>query len=95
MEDPNLRCRTCLTPGISPAKVDGYTTTPAINTPGNTINEGVLIEWTDTNTANTSFSATPKLMRVRLALRSHPMGEMTFDPFARPGDPDWRIMYER
>jgi glucose/arabinose dehydrogenase len=23
----------------------------------------------------------------------HPLGEMTFNPTARPGDPDWRVMY--
>ena len=32
-------------------------------------------------------------MRVRLNTRSHPMGELTFNPDARPGDPDWRVLY--
>ncbi len=26
-------------------------------------------------------------------LAPHPLGEMTFNPIARPGDPDWRVMY--
>ena len=26
-------------------------------------------------------------------LAPHPLGEMTFNPAARPGDPDWRVMY--
>ena len=26
-------------------------------------------------------------------LAPHPLGEMTFNPVARPGDPDWRVMY--
>ena len=32
-------------------------------------------------------------MRVRLNTRSHPMGDLTFNPTARPGDPDWRVLY--
>ena len=32
-------------------------------------------------------------MRVRLNTRSHPMGDLTFNPAARPGDPDWRVLY--
>ena len=95
MEDPNLTVSNLPDAKNQPGlKVDGYTTTPTINTPGNTVNEGVLIEWTDTNTANTSFEGTAReLMRVRLNTRSHPMGELTFNPFARAGDPDWRVLY--
>ena len=95
MEDPNLTVSNLPDnknhPGLN---LSGYTTTPTIDTPGNTINEGVLIEWTDTNTSNTTFEGTAReLMRVRLNTRSHPMGELTFNPFARPGDPDWRVLY--
>jgi len=95
MEDPNLTVSNLPDAKNQPGlKVDGYTTTPTINTPGNTVNEGVLIEWTDTNTANSSFEGTAReLMRVRLNTRSHPMGELTFNPFARPSDPDWRVLY--
>ncbi|HUP39769.1 MAG TPA: PQQ-dependent sugar dehydrogenase, partial [Vicinamibacterales bacterium] len=75
-------------------KIDGYAVTPTIATPGTTINEGVLIEWTDANTSNASFEGTAReLMRVRLNTRSHPMGDLTFNPAARPGDPDWRVLY--
>src|SRR5262245_40231518 len=35
--------------------IAGYTTTPAIRTPGSILYEGVLIEWTDTNTSNATF----------------------------------------
>ena len=95
MEDPNLTVTNmpdnASVPGL---KLDGYTTTSAIETPGTTINEGVLIEWTDTNTSNTTFEGTAReLMRVRLNTRSHPMGEVTFNPMARAGDPDWRVLY--
>jgi mono/diheme cytochrome c family protein len=30
---------------------------------------------------------------VQYPLAPHPLGEMTFHPVARPGDPDWRVMY--
>jgi hypothetical protein len=72
----------------------GYAVTPAIQPPGPTIREAVLIEWTDTNTANTIFEGTAReLMRVRYNGRSHPMADLMFNPTARPGDPDWRILY--
>ena len=95
MEDPNLTVSNMPDnksyPGVN---LSGYTTTPIIDTPGTTINEGVLIEWTDTNTANTTFEGTAReLMRVRLNTRSHPMGEISFNPTAGPGDPDWRVLY--
>ncbi len=32
-------------------------------------------------------------MRVQLNTRIHPMGEVTFNPTARRGDPEWRVMY--
>ena len=95
MEDPNLQVPNLpdnkAHPGLN---VSGYTTTDPIATPGDTVNEGVMIEWTDTDPANNAFEGTAReLMRVRLNTRSHPMGEVTFNPFARPGDPDWRVLY--
>jgi hypothetical protein len=32
-------------------------------------------------------------MRMQLNGRIHPVGELTFHPAARPGDPEWRVMY--
>jgi hypothetical protein len=95
MEDPSLTVSNLPDnksyPGLN---LNGYSATASIPTPQATINEGVLIEWTDTNPSNTTFEGTAReLMRVRLNTRSHPMGEMTFNPAARPGDPDWRVMY--
>jgi hypothetical protein len=56
--------------------------------------EAVLIEWTDTNIKNDTFEGTAReLMRVQLNTRIHPMGEVTFNPAARRGDPEWRVMY--
>jgi hypothetical protein len=78
-------------PGL---KLDGYTTTPAIVTPPSHRSEGVIIEWTDTNISNSTFEGTAReVLRLQLNTYSHPLGEFTFNPAARPGDPDWRVMY--
>ena len=75
-------------PGL---KVDGYTTTPPMVTPCEIEREAILIEWTDTNVANDTFEGTAReLMRLQLNTRIHPMGDLIFNPAARPGDPDWR-----
>ena len=72
----------------------GYTTTTAIATPGDTQRESVLIEWTDTNTSNATFEGTAReLLRLRTNTRIHPLGDMVFNPTARRGDPEWRVLY--
>jgi hypothetical protein len=77
-------------PGLS----GKYEPTPAIQTPGPTAREAVLIEWTDTNTSNATFEGTAReLMRLRLNTQIHPMGDLMFNPTARPGDRDWRVLY--
>ena len=71
-----------------------YELTPAMQTPGPTVREAVLIEWTDTNTANTTFEGTAReLMRLRMNTQIHPMGDLMFNPTERAGDPDWRVLY--
>ena len=78
-------------PGLN---VRGYTTTPVVKTPGPSQDEGVLIEWTDTDPSNSTFEGTAReLLRVQLNTRSHPMGDLIFNPTARRGDPDWRVLY--
>src|SRR5581483_8933700 len=68
----------------------GYTTTPAIQTPtveGRIQREAVLIEWTDRHPSNDTFEGTAReLLRVQEPTAIHPLGEMTFNPNARPGD---------
>jgi hypothetical protein len=87
---PNLPDNTRF-PGLN---VTGYTTTTAIRTPGPLQNEGVLIQWIDTNPANNTFEGTAReLFRVTLNTRSHPLGDLIFNPAARPGDPDYRVLY--
>jgi mono/diheme cytochrome c family protein len=75
----------------------GYTTTPPIPTPtvnGHIEREVVLIEWKDRDPSNSTFEGTAReLLRLQQPLPIHPLGEMTFNPAARRGDPDWRVMY--
>ena len=80
-------------PGLD---TSGYTPTAAISSVGSTSNprHAVLIEWTDSNTANSVFEGTAReLMRVEHNTRIHPMGDIMFNPNAGPGDEDWRVMY--
>jgi hypothetical protein len=78
-------------PGLN---IAGYTTTTAIRTPGPIQNEGVLIQWVDSNPSNNTFEGTAReLFRVTLNTRSHPLGDLIFNPTARPGDPDYRVLY--
>jgi hypothetical protein len=58
------------------------------------MHQGVLIEWTDTNPSNNTFEGTAReIFRVWLNTRSHQLGEVIFNPTARRGDPDWRVLY--
>ena len=78
-------------PGLN---TTGYVPTAAIGSPGPAIIEGVIVEWTDTNISNSTFEGRAReILRVQLTGRAHPMGEIMFNPAARPGDPDWRVMY--
>ena len=75
-------------------KTTGYTVTTPIATPGPITREGVLIEWTDTHRSNLTFEGTAReLLRLQLNARIHPLGDVVFNPAARPGDADWRVMY--
>ena len=99
MEDPTIAAAAEPNPGVVPGlDLTGYRTTPAIEAPtvpGAIITrESILIEWTDRDISNTTFEgAARELLRMELASPIHPLGEMTFNPAAAPGDPDWRVMY--
>jgi len=98
MEDPATDAPAAPKAGaVAGLDLTGYTTTPAIATPtvdGRIDREVVLIEWKDRNPANTTFEGTAReLLRLQHPMPIHPLGEMTFNPAARPGDPDWRVMY--
>jgi hypothetical protein len=95
IEDPALPGSDLLDNSNLPGlRTDGYAVTAAIRTPGPIQREGVLVEWTDTNTSNATFEGTAReVLRVQLNTASHVMGEFIFDPSARPGGPDWRVLY--
>jgi len=81
-------------PGLHLDRPNPYELTPAIQTPGPTVREAVVIEWTDANIANTTFEGTAReLLRLRMNTQIHPMGDLMFNPTAHAGDPDWRVLY--
>jgi hypothetical protein len=79
-------------PGLD---LTGYTTTTPINPPGGTITrQSVLIEWTDTNIANATFEGTAReVARFGLNDEGHPLGDLLFNPLAKPGDSDFGNLY--
>ena len=98
MEDPAVNAPAAPRAGaVAGLDLTGYATTAPIPTPtvdGRIERETVLIEWHDRNPANSTFEGTAReLLRVQQPSPIHPMGEMTFNPVARRGDPDWRVMY--
>jgi mono/diheme cytochrome c family protein len=98
MEDPAINAPAEPKSGVVVGlDLTGYTTTPSMPTPtvdGHIEREMVLIEWKDRDPSNMTFEGTAReLLRVQHPLPIHPLGEMTFNPAARPGDPDWRVMY--
>ncbi len=98
MEDPSTDAPAAPKAGVvAGLDLTGYTTTPAIVTPtvgGRIDREVVLIEWRDRDISNDTFEGTAReVLRLQQPLAPHPLGEMTFNPVARPGDPDWRVMY--
>ena len=94
-EDPSVAAPAVPDNSSAPGlRIGGYETTPAITTPGPIQRESVLIEWTDVNTANTTFEGTAReLMRVQFNTRIHVMADLTFNPRAKPGDAEWRVLY--
>ncbi len=98
IEDPAVAAAAAPRAGVvAGLDLSGYTPTPAISTPtvdGKIDREAVLIEWKDRNVANATFEGTAReLLRLQLPTAIHPMGEMTFNPVARRGDADWRVMF--
>jgi hypothetical protein len=78
-------------PGL---KLTGYEPTRPIVTPGAIQREGVIIEWTDTNTSNTTFEGTAReLLRLQVNTRIHPLADLEFNPAAQRGDSEWRVLY--
>jgi len=56
--------------------------------------EAVVSEWTDRNIKNATFEGTVReVMRVQLLNSIHPMSDLAFNPTARQGDADLRVLY--
>jgi len=78
-------------PGLT---LEGYAPTPPIAVPGPVSHEAVIVEWTDSRISDATFQGTAReLMRIQHNTRIHPTGDLIFNPLARRGDPDWRVMY--
>ena len=78
-------------PGLS---IAGYSPTEAVPTPGLVDRHAVIVEWTDTNIGNTTFEGSAReMLRVQLNSRIHPLGDLTFNPAARPGSDEWGVLY--
>lgn len=86
-------------PGVVPGlNLVGYTTSPPLTGPTPASATGgrdlVIVEWTDRQINNTTFEGTAReVLRMQLTGLFHPLNEIIFNPAARPGDPDWRVMY--
>jgi mono/diheme cytochrome c family protein len=98
MEDPSTPGSAMPRSGVVPGlDLSAYAPTPAVPTPtvnGQIDREVVLVEWRDRNIANVTFEGTAReILRVQYPLAPHPLGEMAFNPAARPGDPDWCVLY--
>nr|WP_221393601.1 PQQ-dependent sugar dehydrogenase [Dyadobacter sp. NIV53] len=85
-----------IVPGLD---LTDYKTTPALAkpvAPGDVRfeRELVIVEWKDQNIGNTTFEGTAReVFRLYVPGLFHPLNEITFNPTARPGDADWRVMY--
>lgn len=89
---------TAAKPGVVPGlDLSRYEVSTPITVPtddGHIAREVVLLEWTDRNIANATFEGSVReVLRLQHPLPQHPLGEMTFNPVARPSDADWRVMY--
>jgi hypothetical protein len=95
IEDPSLPGPAAPDNANHPSlNLTGYSTTRPVPTPGPIEREGVLIEWTDSNLSNTTFEGTAReLLRVSLNTRIHTLADLEFNPSARRGDSEWRVLY--
>lgn len=83
---------------VSGLNLEGYTSSAALLPPiaanPRGIKEMVIVEWTDKQLGNTTFEGTAReVMRMQLPGIFHPLNEMIFNPTAKKGDPEWRVMY--
>ncbi len=62
---------------------------------GNNTHDSVLLEWTAKNPAATTYDGGPprELIRVEQPFANHNCGQLAFNPLARPGAPDYGLLY--
>jgi hypothetical protein len=72
----------------------GYTPTGSIDPPeGSVARQAVIVEWTDTDLANTTFEGTAReVLRVGFSKSHHFIADMIFKP-AQSDDPDFANLY--
>ena len=81
------------TPGLD---VSNYTITPVVIAPGpdQLVRHSVVVEWRDTNPTDDVFTGTAReILRVENNMRLHPIGDLSFNPRALPGDADYGMLY--
>jgi hypothetical protein len=79
-------------PGLD---LKGFKTTAAINPPAGEVGyECIVTEWTDTNISNAIFEGRSReILRAGTNFLIHPMGDMIFNPLAKPGSSDYGNLY--
>jgi hypothetical protein len=79
-------------PGLD---LSGFKTTEAINPPAGDVGfECIVTEWTDSNINNVTFEGKSReVLRAGTNFSIHPMGEMIFNPLAKPGSADYGNLY--
>ncbi|MDF0545857.1 PQQ-dependent sugar dehydrogenase [Sphingobium sp. H39-3-25] len=81
-------------PGLDISHYKPTAGVPTPSGPAPLIREAVVVEWTDSNTQNSSFEGSNReVLRVQLLNSIHPTNDLSFNPAARRGDPDWRVLY--
>jgi hypothetical protein len=98
LEDPALTVDARPKSGVLPAlDTSRFVPSKPIGMPANgqsLTREGVVSEWIDRNISNSTFEGSVReVMRVQLLNSIHPMSDLTFNPAARQGDADWRVLY--
>jgi hypothetical protein len=80
------------TPGLD---LKGYAVTGAANPPSGAAEwQSVVVEWTDTKTGNSTFEGTAReVLRIGFGNRQHQIGDLIFNPTAKPGSSDYRNLY--
>lgn len=87
--------KTGIVPGLN---LDGYSISSALLPPmapnPRGVRDMVIVEWTDKQLGNTTFEGSAReVLRMQLPGLFHPLNEMIFNPTAKKGDPEWRVMY--